>query len=70
MLQKKPFPWAINSFTKQSLVFTTLEKKAFENIEGNVTMLDTFPEFSIFYSNLFCRLQTLSIWTSLKVCGL
>ena len=51
----------------------TLKKKSFENIEGNQHFL-LFPQcflpfpgqISTFQSHLFCCLQMLSIWTSVK----
>ena len=62
------------------LTFTTLKKKAFGNIVGKgenagFQHFRLFPEYfvpfktqvSIFWSHLFCRLQMLSIWTSLKL---
>ena len=68
-------------FPKQSRLLTTLRKKPFKNIvgkgenAGNQHFL-LFPacflpfpnQFSIFQSHIFCRLQMLSIWTSLKFC--
>ena len=68
-------------FTTQSRLLTTLKEKAFENIvgkgenAGNQHFL-LFPQcflpfpkqISIFQLHSICRLQMLSIWTSLKFC--
>ena len=64
-------------------LLTTLYKKSFENTvgkgenAGNQHFLlfpqcfQPFPkQISIFQSHLFCRLQMISIWTSLKFCCL
>ena len=72
---------SVKLLTTQSRLLTTLRKKPFENIvgkgenAGNKHFL-LFPQcfisfskqISIFQSHLFCRLQMLSIWTSLKFC--
>ena len=64
-------------FTTQSRLLTTLYMIPFENIVGkgeNATSIFSFfpqcflpfpKQISIFQSNFFCRLQMLSIWTSL-----
>ena len=67
-------------FTTQSRLFTTLKKKAFESIVGKgenagyqhfLLFPQCFLPFqkhtSSFESHLFCRLQMLLIWTSLKI---
>ena len=70
-------------YTTQSRLLTTSTEKPFENIvekgenAGNQHFL-LFPQcflpfpkqVLIFYSNLFCRLRMLSIWTSLNFCCL
>ena len=66
-------------FPKQSLVFRAQVKEAFENIvrKGENAGNRHFPlfsqcflpfpkEISIFWIHLFCHLQMLSIWKSLK----
>ena len=69
-------------FTTKSQLLTPLKKKAFENIvrkgenAGNHFLL--FPQCFLLFptkiliseSELFCRLQMLSVWTSLKNCCL
>ena len=71
------------AFTTQSRLFipTNLKKRPFENIVGKLEnggnqqfflfppmFLLLFPKLvSVFHSNLFFRLQVLSIWTSLKI---
>ena len=70
-------------FTKQSRILTTLKMKPFENIVGKVENAGNqhfliFPEcflpnpkrIFVFKFHLFCRLQMLSIWTSLKIFNL
>ena len=52
---------------------TDPKEKDFGNIVGkeeNVVLLFPFfsKQISLFESDLFCRLQMLSIWTGLKVC--
>ena len=75
-----PEDWLFNS-TTQSRLLTTLKQRAFENNvwkeenAGNQQIL-LFPQsflpfpnqFWIFHSHLFCRLQMLSIWKSLRFC--
>ena len=70
-------------FTTQSQILTTLKKKPLENSvgkgenAGNQHFL-LFPQcfllfpkqISIFDSHLFCCLQVVSVWTSLKFCRL
>ena len=75
----------ILSFGKEltrSRHITTLKKEAFENIVGKgeivgnqhfllfPKMFSTFVKTLTFESHLFCRLQVLSFWTSLKFCHL
>ena len=71
-----------NPFQNKPLVFTCLQNKSFENIEGkeenahNVQFLlfpQCFPPFWItffhFHQIQNCHLQTLSVWNSLKFVG-
>ena len=66
-------------FPKQALVFTCLQYKSFENIAGKGEIARNeqfllFPQcflyfqrtFYHFHQNQNCRLQTLSVWKSLK----
>ena len=67
-----------NPFPKQALVFTCLKYKSLENTVGKGEIARNeqfllFPQFSTcleniqaFRSKLKCRLQTLSVWKSLK----
>ena len=71
-------------FTTRSRHLMTLKKKSFENILGKgenagnqhfLLFMQCFlpiPKriFRFFKIHLFCRLQMLSIWTSLKICRL
>ena len=73
----------LKSFTTKTWLLTTLWKQPFENIvgkgenAGNQHFL-LFPQcflpfpkqISILHSHLFCCLQMLSIWSSLKFCSL
>ena len=70
-------------FTTQSRLLTTPRKKPFENIVEKGENADNqhfllFPQCflpyhkqkSLFKQSLFCHLQMLSIWSSLKFCHL
>ena len=70
-------------FTTQSQLVTTLKKKPFENIVGNGENAGKqhfllspqcflpFPkQILIIQPHLICRLRILSIWKSVKICGL
>ena len=74
---------AVSSILPNNLDLTTLKKKALENIVGKGVNAGNqhfllFPQcflpfpklISIFATQLFCRLQMLSIWTSQKICHL
>ena len=68
-------------FTTQSRLSTTLRKNPFENIVGKGENAGNHSGFllfsqcfllipkriSVFQLDLFCRLQLLPIWTSLKI---
>ena len=69
----------LNDFPKQALVFTCLQSKSFENTAGKREIAHNeqfllFPQcflpvwrtFCHFHLIQNCRLQTLSIWKSLK----
>ena len=74
-------PW--QGFPKQVLVFTRLQFKSFENTVGKGEIASNkqfilFPQrflpvwvtFCQFHEIWNCRLQTLSVWKSLKLCCL
>ena len=52
--------------TTQSQLSTTLYKKPFGKIVGKGENAGNPKQIPIFQSHLFCRLQMLSIWTSLE----